>query len=92
MNKLILLFKGNMDSKLSMARTMLWILFIFMLADEWRTEGRVLYQWEFIFMGMLTYILGGKYMFGKFIGSHHYKRKPRQHEYENEAEDTHSQE
>ena len=86
MTKLILLFKGHIDSKLSMARVMLWILFVFMLTDEWRTEGRVLYQWEFIFMSMLTYILGGKYMFGKFIDQN--KKSPRHHrsEYE-EAED-----
>ena len=66
-----------------MARVMLWILFIFMLVDEWRTNGRVLYQWEFIFMGLLTYILGGKYMFDKYIGTSN-KRKPH---YYNEAEE-----
>lgn len=76
MIKFIQLFKGHMNSKLSTARVMLWVLFIFMLVNEWRANGRVLYQWEFIFMGLLTYMLGGKYMFDKYVGN---KKSPHSH-------------
>ena len=67
MNSLIHLFKGDKNSKLSMARIMLWVLFIFMMACEWRVPDRIMFQWEAIFMGLLAYTIGGKYLFDKYV-------------------------
>ncbi len=47
------------EAKKSMARVMLWILFIYMLADDWRSPES-LYGWELIFTALLSYVMVGK--------------------------------